>query len=441
MKKIFFTRRVYIFFGIAIFLFVMAGVWRILLYPALFFSFIWPCILILEWIQLNRYIRGIAGKRIMTDVLHLGDKQDIIYTVENKNNRSLLLSIYDNLPVKLQWRKSIYEGSIKANENLTIPFSITPVERGLYAFGICHVVVSIPWPGFIRMSKIMDQPSEVQVHPSVLQMKKYEMMVVSGVAHQNGIRRVRMIGENDEFEQIRPYAQGDNIKAINWKATARKQELLINTFHDSRSQEVYCIIDKGRTMEMPFHGMSLMDYAINTTLTFSNIVLRKFDKAGLITFADQIDDTIPASSQGHQLNRISDVLYNQSTDFKESDFQFLYAFLRKNIRRRSILFLFTNFEDPYEVERNIMYLRLMNKYHLLIIICFINEEIEKIITRETKDKTEIYQNVLAMDTLHKREAFLQNLTGFGIQLVMVRPKDLSIAVINKYLEIKSKRLK
>lgn len=428
-------------FGITITLFVLAGVWDVLFYPVLLLGLIWPFVLIFEWVQLNRYSRFVSGKRIMTEVLHLGDNQDIIYQVKNMNKRSLLFSIYDNLPFQFQWRQSICNGAIKREETLFLPFSITPVERGLYSFGVCNVIVSMSFPGLIRISKKIDSPAQVQVHPSVIQLKKYEMMVVSGVAHQNGIRRVRMIGENDEFEQIRPYAQGDNIKSINWKATARKQELLINTYHDSRSQEIYCIIDKGRTMEMPFHGMSLMDYAINTTLTFSNIVLRKFDKAGLITFSHQVDDTIPASSQGHQLNRISDVLYNQATEFKESDFHVLYAFLRKHVQRRSILFLFTNFEDPYEIERNITYLRLINKYHLLIVICFINEEIEKIISRETRDKTEIYQNVLAMDTMHKREAFLQNLTGFGIQLVMVRPRDLSIGVINKYLEIKSKRLK
>lgn len=440
MKQVYLTARVYKLCISSVLFFLLSAVWPVLFLPAVIWLALWWMLLFYDAWSVYKTADLVSGHRDVFEKLSLGDEQPINYTIHNGSGRDLMITLYDELPDPFQCRTAIASDVVPAGQQKQFYKNIFPTERGKYSFGRVFVMLNRKFPRLIGIKICIDHAKDIHVFPSIIQMKKYEMMMVSKTAFQMGLRKVRLRGENDEFEHIRHFQQGDNIKAINWKAAARKMDVLVNTFHDTRSQEVYCIIDKGRTMEMPFSGMTLMDYAINTTLTFSNIILQKFDKAGLITFSDKIDDVIAASSQAHHLHRIQEVLYNQTTDFKESDYHSLYYFLRRNVRKRSILFLFTNFEDQYEVERNIAFLRLINRYHLLIVICFVNREIVALADQKAVDKTGIYQSVVAGNTMLQRNTFLSGLNSFGIQLILVKPEDLSIQVINKYLEIKSKRM-
>lgn len=286
-----------------------------------------------------------------------------------------------------------------------------------------------------------DCEEEVSVYPSFIQMRKYELQVFSQTASLAGIRRVRQIGENDEFEHIRNYVQGDNIRSINWRATSRKGELMINQYENSKSQMVYTIVDKGRSMKMPFDGMTLLDYAINSSLVLSNIVLKKYDNIGLITFSDKIGAIIKASSQQKHLQKIAGHLYNQNTGFKESNFELLFHTLRSQISRRSILLFFTNFEQPTDLQRNLKYLKALNKKHLLVVILFKNTELESAKDMKTVKLKDIYYKTFVQRATIEKEKISDTLIANGIQTILTAPEDLSVNVVNKYLEIKAKRLK
>src|SRR5690606_40532545 len=121
----------------------------------------------------------------------------------------------------------------------------------------------------------VSQNKTVPVYPSFRQMRKYELPAISNRLTEFGIKKIRRIGQNREFEQIKEYVVGDDYRTINWKATARRGTLMVNTYQDERAQQVYAVIDKGRTMKMPFEGMTLLDYDINASLVISNIAIRK----------------------------------------------------------------------------------------------------------------------------------------------------------------------
>src|SRR5690606_31033362 len=127
-----------------------------------------------------------------------------------------------------------------------------------------------------------------------------------------------------EFEQIKNYVPGDDVRQINWKSTARHQQLMVNQYEDEKSQSIYNIIDKSRSMLMPFNKLSLMDYSINTSLMISNIALKKHDKIGLITFSDIIGSAIKADRKFGQLNIILEKLYKQKERDLESNYEYLY---------------------------------------------------------------------------------------------------------------------
>ena len=157
------------------------------------------------------------------------------------------------------------------------------------------------------------------------------------LAHLGGIKKMRNIGHSYEFEQIKNYSEGDNYKSINWRASGRHASLMVNQYIEEKSQNVYCVIDKSRVMRMPFEGLSLMDYAINTSLALSNIIIRKDDKVGLITFSDVMGSTIQADRRSGQLAKLLDALYKEKERSVESNYELLYQATRTLLSVRSLL--------------------------------------------------------------------------------------------------------
>lgn len=390
--------------------------------------------------MLYKMSKKLSFKRTIMDKLSLGDDQSIHYETVNDSDFDLDLELIDELPFQLQHRDNIRTIPLQRNEKIAFSFTIKPKERGEYFFGNLLLFFSFSKLGFAQYRKLIPAEKIVAVVPSILQMKKYELQVFSKTATQSGIRRTRKIGENDEFEHIRAYVQGDNFRAINWKATSRNNTLMVNQFQDSRSQLVYSIIDKGRGMKMPFEGLTLLDYAINSALVVSNIVLKKYDKAGLITFSNKLDAHVKAALTPRQLSKISADLYAQKTNFLEPNFELLYHYSKKNVTRRSILMLYTNFEHEYDMRRALPYLKRMSMDHLLIVILFVNTTLYDTGNLKAEKKSDIYLKTFAQKTMMDKEKIVTILNANGIQTILTAPENLSINVINKYLEVKSRRL-
>lgn len=394
---------------------------------------------LVDWWTLRSRTEAVECDRHVVERLSLGDPQIVKYDLVNNASKPLNIAVVDELPYQLQIRDLLIDSVVEAGKQITKQLSITPLIRGKYQFGNLNIYASNIFPGLIETRKILEAEKETEVYPSIIQMKNYELQVFSKTATLVGIRKARKIGESDEFEHIRPYIQGDNIKSINWKATSRKNQLMVNEYQNTRSQTIYTIIDKGRAMKMPFYKMSLLDHAINSSLVISNIILKKYDKAGLITFSNKIGSIVRASNKQGQLELISNRLYNQKTDFKEPNYKLIYFTIRKQIKRRSIILLYTNFENMVDVKRAITYLKSISKKHLLVVILFINTEILAAAEKPCTTKSEIYLKTFADKALQEKEEIAKLLVANGIQVILTKPEDLSINVINKYLEIKNKR--
>jgi uncharacterized protein (DUF58 family) len=199
-------------------------------------------------------------------------------------------------------------------------------------------------------------------------MKKYELMLFQQSKVQSGIKRIRRIGMTKEFEQIRNYVQGDEIKSINWKATSRKNELMVNQYQEEKAQNIYCIVDKGRVMQMQSDGLTMLDYSINSALVLANICLIKSDKVGLFTFSHKLGASLVAENKKTQLKKIMDLLYNQQTFFRDSNYELLQQHVNDKVKNRSLLLLFTNFENHFTLKRALPYLLQMKKKNLLVLV-------------------------------------------------------------------------
>ena len=380
--------------------------------------------------------KGITAVRIAPEKLSNGDENPIQIKLQSTYRIKLNAEIIDEIPYQFQFRDFCIRLKIDAGVDKTYSYSLKPFERGEYTFGKLRVYVNTDIHFFSRRFIYMEEVT-VPVYPSFLQMRKYELLAISNRLNEAGIKKVRTIGRNFEFDQIRKYNTDDDYRTINWKATARKGDLMVNQYEQERSQQIYSLIDMGRTMKMPFEGMTLLDYAINSSLVISNIALLKHDKAGLLTFTENIHTFLQADRKKIQIRKIMELLYNQETNFSESNYELLYNKIKRSVSQRSLLLLYSNFESLTSMERQLGFLKLLAQNHLLVVIFFVNTEIQKLLKSKTSNLEEIYIKTIAEKLVLEKKIIVKELNKNGIYTILTEPKNLSVSTINKYLELKS----
>ncbi len=439
LRALYLSNRLFIGVGLlaALFIitFVIGGFYFI---PKILFYLLVAAVLT-DIILLFRVRLGLQGERITPDKLSNGDENEIRISVQSFYTLPISLRIFDELPHQFQKRDLEFNTSLHSGEEKIIQYLLRPVKRGEYSFGAVNILVQSPLNLISRRFRFSSDKM-VPVYPSYLQMRKYELLAISQRLTETGIKKIRRIGHNQEFELIKEYISGDDIRTVNWKATARKSRLMVNQYQDERSQQIYSLIDKGRVMQMPFNGLSLLDYAINASLVISNIAIKKSDKAGLITFQDKIGSVLSASRLNNQMATIQEVLYNQKTAFLETDYSVLYTTIRRSISQRSLLLLFTNFESVYSLQRQLPYLINLAKQHLLVVIFFENTELKSLIEKKAKNLKEVYHKALAERFSFEKKMIVKELQKVGIQSILTPPEKLTVNTINKYLELKARNL-
>jgi uncharacterized protein (DUF58 family) len=437
-KSLFFARRFYAALVAVIFLFVLSyGIPFLFVIAQLGLLFL-ALAVTLDYLVLFARRDPVIVRRECSERFSNGDPNPVKLVVTNQYPFTVSLHIIDELPDQFQRRNFSLDCQLKAGERREMPYQLRPTERGEYLFHSINVFIKSPFNLLLRR-KILDGAKMVKVLPSYFPLKKYELMAWSNNRAENGNKRIRKLGHSLEFEQIKEYVTGDDIRSLNWNATARKGgQLMVNKFTDEKSQQIYCVIDKGRIMKMPFGGMSLLDYAINATLILSRVALIKQDKAGLVTFADEIGTFLPAGRKAMQMSQILEVLYNQQTKFLETDYEKLFALIRTRITQRSLIVLFTNFESLSGLQRQMPYIRGMAKKHLLLVIFFENTGLQELREAGPEDIEGLYIKTIADKFAYEKRLIVKELNQHGIATILTAPEDLTVQTVNKYLEIKAR---
>lgn len=422
-------------FGLAItFLF---SYWINWLYPVGWVLALFLLLLVLADVLMLFNRKEVSAARILPDKFSNSDDNRVEIKIRNNSGIPLHIQVIDELPVQFQKRDFIRKLKINPGSSASFDYYLRPVERGEYLFGKLNIYTSSLLK-MVKRRQIFSEEEMVKVYPSFIQMKKYDFLAVDRKIAQPGLKKIRKIGHTMEFEQIRDYVLGDDVRSINWKATAKQGGLMVNQYQDERSQPVYSVIDTGRTMKMPFNNLKLLDYAINSALAFSNIAIKRKDKAGLISFANKMGNMLPGSSKKTQLNLLLEKLYNIDTQFLDSDFGLLYTHINRRLPQRSLLLLYTNFEHQGALQRQLPYLMALARKHLLVVIFFENTELESLVNSEAETVSEVFDQTIAEQFVYDKRLMARELQKHGIQTVLTKPEELSVNTINKYLEIKKR---
>jgi uncharacterized protein (DUF58 family) len=394
---------------------------------------------VLDIIILFAAKNGVKGERILPEKFSNGDENPVRLVIQNFFTFNILVTIIDEIPEQFQERNFKIDRKLKATSTTEIEYKLRPVERGEYHFGKLNIYVTSIF-GLIARRFSYNDGGMVPNYPSFMQLRKYDLLAMSNNLHQYGIKKIRKIGHTMEFEQIKDYVLGDDLRTINWKATAKRNQLMVNQFQDEKSQPIYSVIDKGRVMKMPFEGLTLLDYAINAALVISNVALKKQDKAGILAFSKKVENIVVAERRTSQMNLILETLYNVNTDYFESDFGRLYGDVKRNITNRSLMLLYTNFETLDGLHRQLPYLKGIAKNHLLVVIFFKNTELNALISEQAETVQQAYDKVIAEKFAFEKRLIVNELQKYGIQSILTEPENLTIDTINKYLEIKARGL-
>ncbi|MFB6257222.1 MAG: DUF58 domain-containing protein [Flavobacteriales bacterium] len=437
-KAIYFRANFFIMLGTIVLLFVLGFFYAIFQRIAQGASIVFSLLVLGELFLLFNRDPGVKGERETADEWSNGDENPVRIRVTNRYPMSIKGEVIDEAPPQTQLRDLRSSMEWGPGATRIMEYHVIPRERGRYRYGKLNVFVRL-LAGTVARRHRFPMEKDIQVLPAFKRMRSFEFLAVSDRLTEMGVRPIRRLGESTEFERIRPYVQGDDRRAVNWKASARKDELMVNEYREERSQEVFSLIDTGRVMEMPFEGMTLLDHAINASLVLSNIAMVKKDRPGLLTFSYRPHRFIQASSDPIQMRRIMENLHDLDPDYLETDMERLYLTVRKRVPQRSLLLLFTNISSMSGLERMAPPLRMLARSHTVLVVLFRNTELEDLFTQDPEDARAVHDRAVAEDLIMEKERIAKELERYGILVLSTRPEKLTVNVINKYLELKAKR--
>lgn len=430
----FLTRRFYLMLA-AVTVLVASGYWIPPMYAVGGWAALLSLLAVVADVALLWSRRGVDARRECSERFSNGDDNRVLLRLASDYPFRTALEVTDELPFIFQRRDVGFRVRLQAKGRAELAYVLHPVRRGTYGFGHIRVFAMTPL-ALVQRRYTLGTPCDVKVYPSYLRLRHYELHAMSHRLTEAGARRVRRIGHNTEFEQIKDYVQGDDYRTINWKATARRAQLMTNVYQEERSQQVVSIIDKGRMMQQAFEGMTLLDHAINASLVLSYVAVSRDDRAGLATFSAQFDTFVTPSRRPGHMQALMEALYGEQTSFGESDFSALVTHLEQRLSKRSLLILYTHFLGIQGLHRSLPYLRQLALRHRLLVVFFEDEELRGLIRQQPATTEDYYQHVIAEKYAYEQRLIVQTLRQYGIQSLLTVPSRLSADVINRYLDLR-----
>lgn len=369
--------------------------------------------------------------------LSLGAWNLVQLAVRNNSRQRVTLTARDEPPAVFGLDARVVSGDVFPRDTLVLAYHVRPPRRGDYVFGN----VSLRWRGtlglVVRQATFPAQAS-VKVYPNLLEIRKYDLLVRRGHIQELGLRLSRRFGEGTEFERLRDYLPDDDYRRIDWKATARRHTPITREFQTERSQNIVSVIDLGRMMRSPVGELSKLDHVINAVLLFSYVATRKGDKVGLLTFADRVDAFLPPRQGVGQFYRMLEVLYGVQSQPVEPDYAEALAYLGVKNKKRSLVVLFTDLSGGPSVQSLLTHLGALYPRHLPLCVTISDPAVLASAAAHPHDSSSTYQRMVAEQMLDERRVLLEAMHRHGVLTLDVPADKLTVAVINRYLELKGR---
>lgn len=375
--------------------------------------------------------------RELPNRFQVGVPSSVVLHLINTNTRAIRLDVRDDDPEEFESKPSMLSLTVAPNSRARFHYTTTPQKRGKFAFGDLNVRVQGPL-GFMWHERRVPARVNASVFPD---MRGASRLLLSDAALDFvnlGLRQLRRDGRGSEFARLRDYAQGDSVRDVDWKATARRNRPVTRVMESERSQTVLIGVDSGRSMAARVDGLTKLDHAVNAALFLAFVAVRNGDRVGLVVFADGIKTYLAPAAGRLQYRKIVDALYTAKPHLTYVDYLALFKELNVRLLKRSLLCVFTDFIDEDQAQTMVEPMRRLAKRHVPLCLSVKDTALQELLQTRPPDREIAYQHAVASELLIEREAMKRKVGQDGVTVVDVDAQQLSLAAVNKYLEIKAR---
>lgn len=421
----------------------LAALWR----PAVFIAFAWlviaAAILYADW-RLSAQPSDWQLTRRHDDRLSLAALNRVDVEVARQggarrgNGRPTTVTLRDEPPPSFGVQaQPIFTGKINPPEPLRLTYTVRPPRRGDYRFGDLYLRWDSPLRLLTRQARFPSATS-VKVYPNLSGVQAYDLVVRKNRIWELGLRATRVLGAGNEFERLRDYQPDDEYRRINWKATARRGKPISAEFQTERSQNLVALLDVGRMMRSPVGDIDKLDYAINAVLLLAYVATGKGDRVGMLAFADRpLVWLAPRAGRG-QFYRMLEALYAVQAQRVEPDYAAALSYFSVQQQKRSLAVLFTDLTGSVGMDALVAQMTRLRRTHLPLLVTVADPAVQELVEQPVRDSRSLYERTSAEQALDERALTVERLRANGVSTLDVPADELSVAVINRYLDLKAR---
>nr|WP_236676436.1 DUF58 domain-containing protein [Pseudomonas sp. B7] len=407
--------------------------------PSSLLSINWGLLLALFALSLLDALRlkRLPSPRVQRQVpgsLALGRWSDIRLEVEHELDQPLAIQIFDHVPDSLGYENLPLSTELQPGQRSLIGYRLRPLKRGHYTFETCELNLPSPF-GLWSGKRLLTITDHTRVYPDFARLYGGQLLAVDNWLSQLGVRQRQRRGLGMEFHQLREFREGDSLRQIDWKATARHRTPIAREYEDERDQQIVFMLDCGRQMRSQDGELSHFDHALNACLLLSYVALRQGDAVGLSTFAsDQPRFIAPVKGAG-QLKVLLNGVYDLDSTRRSADYPAAVNQLLARQKRRALVVLVTNVRDKDD-EELLNAVRQLSQQHQVLVASLRESTLEDRRHSQVQTIEQALEYCATVDYLNARSVLHEKLSAQGVQVIDAPPSELSTDVISRYLSWK-----
>ncbi|MFI5384533.1 MAG: DUF58 domain-containing protein [Fimbriimonadales bacterium] len=372
-------------------------------------------------------------------VLSVRAANKIVLTLTNESLDTIRGVLRDEPPPQFPASQREFRLDIGPEREMEFEYTVTPDERGSESFKGTYVRLACPL-GLVVRQGLLPTEEPIRVYPNVLALREFDLLKQKGRLREIGIRRSRMRGLGTEFESLREYAEGDDFRKIDWKASARHAKLVVRQFEQERNQAVMIVIDIGRHMLAEVNGVRKLDHALDACLLLTNAAAHAGDLIGLLVYSDVVRRYIPPKKGRNQIGMIIEALHDLVAEPIESDPAAAFAFMASRWKRRSLVVAFTDLDDPDRARALATALGPQARRHLLLLARVSDPKLKEALEPAMEKVEDMYLSAAAGLLVTDRRAATSVLSAANINNLEAEPQDLAASLVSYYFDVKERSL-
>ena len=382
--------------------------------------------------------RRVEAQREVAAIFSVGRANVVTLRLKNRSRRALRGTVTDDPLPDTQCEGLPATFELAPLGEATVKYEITPTRRGGHDLrGVTVRYTSVL--GLVARQERTELPAHVDVYPDVHAARALEMLRRQG-RQDARLGSLRVRGGDTEFERLRPYQAGDEVRHIDWRASARRDDPTVRQFQAESNQNVVFALDVGRAMRGESEGITSVDHALNAALLAADVALRGGDKAGFLAFDDAPRAFMAPTGGRAGARKLTRAVYALDAGLHASDYRAAMGFLRTQVRARSLLIIFTNLLEPRSAKELASSLRGLLPRHLPLCVLMRDLDVEALATAPAAGEADLYVRAAAAESLAWRDGLIRDLKRHGVLVLDARPGDVTPQLVKSYLEIKARRL-